>query len=144
MATLPQRLERGNANHVIVLNKEDAYEVGVHCLDAFVQEAIQIEGVGWTWNGTGLAPLDIWQHVAITWDGTTVRHYLNAAEVFSRPQLGELPNRATGLGIGCRDVEANGGTALIRSFFSGDIDEVAIYARALTAGEIQAYHELSK
>jgi len=128
----------------IVLNKEDAYELAVHCLDSRVQEAIQIETLGWAWNGTGLASLDIWQHVAITWDGTTVRHYLNAVEVFSRAQAGALPDRATGFGIGCRDVEANGGTALIRSFFSGDIDELAVYSRALTAAEIQSYHEQSK
>jgi hypothetical protein len=128
----------------LLLNKESSYELGVECIDALLQDAVIVDANGWSWAGTAQVPIGAWQQIALSWDGTTVRHYLNGVQVFTRTSSGALLNQATGLGIGCRDVAADGGTATIGSFFVGAIDEVAIYSRALSAAEIENYYDLSK
>jgi hypothetical protein len=131
------------ADRGILVNKEETYEIGVECATNLLQEAIQLSDGAWTWLGTGAISTTTWQHVAITWDGTTVRHYVDATEVFSRSMSGVFADRTTGLGIGCRSVPADasgpGG-----SFFYGVIDEVALYKRGLFASEITAYYQATK
>jgi hypothetical protein len=70
-----------------------------------------------------------WQHLAATYDGSTARFYIDGTQVASR---------AVGGGAGNSDVwriGAYGGSP--GGFFDGLIDDVRIYNRALTAGEIQ-------
>ena len=69
-----------------------------------------------------------WHHVATTYDGTTRRIYLDGAQVIQ-----DTPGAN------------NAGTANFRigstnnaEFFSGSLDDVAIYNTALTAAEVQA------
>jgi hypothetical protein len=52
--------------------------------------------------------------------------------------------RATGAGIGCRGIGANGATNAASAFFKGTIDEAVVYSRALTAVEIQNYVNATK
>jgi hypothetical protein len=128
----------------IVLNKENTYEVGIHCAENLAQEAIQLSDGSWFWSGTGPVVTGAWHHLAVTWDGATVRHYLDAVEVFTRDLAGAFEDRATGFGIGCRSVSTDGTTASAGSFFVGVIDEVAIYRRALSAAELSAYHQATR
>jgi hypothetical protein len=127
----------------IVLNKENTYEVGVECSQNLFQEAIQLSDGNWFWSGTGALTTESWHHVAVTWDGVTVRHYINGSEVFTRALSGSFDDRSTGLGIGCRsvppDASAPGG-----SYFVGAIDEVAVYSRGLSAAEVQGYYQATK
>lgn len=70
-----------------------------------------------------------WHHITGTWDGTTIRLYVDGSEVASSSQdvtpvsgvypvtMGKDPNQST-------------------SYFVGLIDDVRIYNRALTVGEI--------
>ena len=69
-----------------------------------------------------------WHHAAMTWDGTTIKIYRDG--VFRNSQLlsGSLPTTTNGVGIG------QGNTAA--KYFNGSIDDVRIYNRALTSGEI--------
>lgn len=71
-----------------------------------------------------------WQHFAFTWDGATKRVYVDGAERASGPSTMPLSYDANNAYIGCDD---NGG--LVR-FFSGALDEMQIYDRALSASEI--------
>jgi hypothetical protein len=82
------------------------------------------------WSPTKRLPADTWQHLACTYDGRDLRVYLEGREVavtaVNRPrQPGALP-----LAIGRRQDAYN--------VFLGDIDEVRLYSRALTAAEIAA------
>jgi PKD repeat protein len=81
---------------------------------------------------TGLAntPLNAWTHLASTWDGTTLRLFVNGVEVSSRALGGTLRTSTGVLRIG--------GNSVWAEWFRGLIDEVRLYNRALTAGEIQA------
>ena len=64
-------------------------------------------------------------HVAVTYDGTTMRLYINGFERASRASSVSIVNHASPLRIG-RNV-------------SGTIDEPAVYSRALSATEIAAH-----
>jgi subtilisin-like proprotein convertase family protein len=79
--------------------------------------------------GTGALTANVWTHLAGTYDGTTERLYLNGVQVASRAQTGNILTSANPLTIG--------GDSFYGQYFSGMIDEVRIYNRALSAAEIQ-------
>ncbi len=80
--------------------------------------------------GSAALPLNTWSHLAATYDGNTLRLYVNGTLVGSGPQSGTIAVSAGVLRIG--------GNAVWGEYFSGLIDEVRIYSRVLAASEIQA------
>src|SRR5260221_12154036 len=77
------------------------------------------------------APLEIgaWTHLAITYDGAMIRLYVDGAETANSPVTSPLTSSTAPLRIG--------GDAVYGQFFNGTIDEVRVYARALSADEIR-------
>jgi hypothetical protein len=72
-----------------------------------------------------------WHHVGLTWDGSNKILYADGAEV-ARDTHAAMEGSAGGLYIGAgKNLEAG-------SFFSGLIDDVRIYDRALSAEDIAA------
>ncbi len=80
--------------------------------------------------GTGALALNAWSHLASTYDGKNLRFYLNGSQVSTKALTGSMPTTANPLRIG--------GNAVWGEYFSGLIDEVRIYNRALSATEIGA------
>ncbi len=80
--------------------------------------------------GTAALPLNAWSHLASTYDGTNLRFYVNGALITTKATTGAMPNTANPLRIG--------GNAIWGEYFSGLIDEVRVYNRALTAAELTA------
>ncbi|MGB7218885.1 MAG: LamG-like jellyroll fold domain-containing protein, partial [Vicinamibacterales bacterium] len=80
----------------------------------------------------GAAPLALntWTFLAATYDGATLRFYVNGTQVSSQPVTGPIVTSAQPLQIG--------GDSLYGQFFAGLIDEVRIYSVALTPGQILA------
>ncbi|HYH54730.1 MAG TPA: LamG-like jellyroll fold domain-containing protein [Solirubrobacterales bacterium] len=75
-------------------------------------------------------PVNVWAHVALTYDGAQMRLYLNGQLVDTNATgAGNMPSIGP-LQIGCAD--------LFNEYFNGLIDEPRIYDRALNAGEINA------
>ncbi len=74
-------------------------------------------------------PLDSWSHLATTYDGTTVKLYVNGSLISSQPTAETIATSSNPLQIG--------GNAIWGEYFAGLIDEVRVYNRALTAAEIQ-------
>jgi glucose/arabinose dehydrogenase len=74
--------------------------------------------------------LNAWTHIASTYDGSALRLFVNGTQVASKPASGTMPNTANPLRIG--------GNAVWGEYFSGLIDEVRVYNRALSAAEIAA------
>jgi hypothetical protein len=74
--------------------------------------------------------LNTWTHLATSYDGTTLRFYVNGAQVSSRAQTGAIVTSNNPLQIG--------GDSLYGHYFQGTIDEVRVYDTALTAAQIQA------
>ena len=79
-----------------------------------------------------------WVHVALTWDGTTYRVYIDGTELATGPysSLTQLGSFA--------DVGNSGSAASRASGFNGVIDEVRLYSRALDASEIVAMISLPR
>ncbi|HWM10293.1 MAG TPA: LamG domain-containing protein [Solirubrobacteraceae bacterium] len=75
-------------------------------------------------------PVNQWSHLATTWDGSTLRLYVNGNEVSSTPLAGQAVESSGPLRIG--------GNAIWPEWFQGSIDEVRMYDRALTAAQIAA------
>ena len=88
--------------------------------------------IGGEQNATGTSPLPVgtWSHLATTWDGSTLRLYVNGAQVAARTVAGPLATSTRPLSIG--------GNGIWGEYFAGAIDELRLYDHALTAAEIQA------
>jgi hypothetical protein len=81
-------------------------------------------------QGTAQLPLNNWSHLALTYDSTTLKLYVDGAVVSSKAIAGPIGASTLPLRIG--------GNTIWGEYFKGDIDEVRIYRRALTAAEIVA------
>jgi hypothetical protein len=73
-----------------------------------------------------------WAHVAAAFDGTTARLYLNGSEIASGP-FSFAEGTTAGMTIGNNN---SGSWPDCPGVFNGDMDEVRIYNRALTAAQI--------
>jgi hypothetical protein len=80
--------------------------------------------------GASALPANTWSHLSATYDGTTLRLYVNGVQVASRAQTGTLATSANPLNIG--------GDAFYNQYFAGRIDDVRVYNTALSAAQIQS------
>jgi hypothetical protein len=92
------------------------------------------ESGSWGTCGGGIVPDDIWTHIAGTWDGDnpteTIKFYVNGVLASTAASGGRLGDPAY-------DRPASfGGETIYGRYFNGTIDEVKIYDRALSAGEV--------
>ena len=70
-----------------------------------------------------------WSHLAMTYDGSQVRLFVNGVQVASQPTTGSIAPSGSPLWIG--------GNSPYGEYFNGRIDEVRVYRAALTQAEIQ-------
>lgn len=86
--------------------------------------------------GTTVPQQGVWYHVVGTYNGSSMRIYVNGNLENTISLTGTIQSSTTPLRIGSR-------TSGDR-FFNGDIDEVAIYNRALTGTEISSRYNSGK
>ncbi|MBE2295870.1 MAG: hypothetical protein IAF00_13015 [Phycisphaerales bacterium] len=91
---------------------------------------IRIDGIHQSLAGGPWLTRGQWAHLAATYDGTTQRFYVNGSEVAHRRISGFIETSNGVLRIG--------GNSIWGEYFNGYIDEVRIYNRALSVGEIQS------
>lgn len=92
---------------------------------------LNIGGVGTATGGS--VPTNVWTHLAGTYDRQFIRLYVNGVEVTNTAATAAIPTSTENLGIGKHAL-------FTTRNFDGLIDEVSIYSRALSAGEIAAIH----
>src|SRR5207253_3160554 len=73
--------------------------------------------------------LNTWTHLASTYDGATLRLYVNGTLTGSFAHAGSINTTTGALRIG--------GNSVWGEYFNGTIDEVRVYNSALTAAQIQ-------
>ncbi len=73
--------------------------------------------------------MNTWTHLAATYDGATLRLFVNGVQVASVARSGAIATSADPLQIG--------GDPIYGQYFAGRIDEVRVYNTALTAAQIQ-------
>lgn len=93
--------------------------------------------VGRSWSDWNYALSDIalsageWYHVAGVYDGTNIKIYINGVERGTQPYSNGIVDSATPLLIGKR---SDGRP------FNGEIDEVYVWSKSLTAGEVYQHY----
>ena len=75
-------------------------------------------------------PLNTWTFLTATYDGATLRLYVNGTQVSSKAVTGSMPNSSGVLRIG--------GNSVWGEYFAGLIDNIRVYNRALSVTEIQS------
>ena len=111
---------KGNDNYYLMASSTPGRPVGGGIFNGSYGETF----------GQSMIPVTTWTHLATTYDGATLRLYVDGVQVSSKPQTGTLASSANPLQIGGDDIYGQ--------YFSGLIDEVRVYNVALTAAEIQA------
>src|SRR5207344_402279 len=79
--------------------------------------------------GPSALPTGTWSYLTATYDGSTVRLYVNGTQVSSLAATGPITTSTGALRIG-------GNVVWGGEWFNGWIDEIRIYNRALNASEI--------
>lgn len=85
-------------------------------------------------NGPSALRIGAWSHLAATFDGTSLRLYVNGAQVAKEVRPTSLPVSSGPLKLG--------GNSIWGEWFDGTLDDVRVYNRALTASEVQSDRDL--
>ncbi|MHC4867897.1 MAG: LamG domain-containing protein, partial [Planctomycetota bacterium] len=123
-----------NASRVVVKGADNAetYGIEIDNDDQFVSYVRDVNGNRYN-NDTDAIYRNEWMHLAVTYDGNSLKSYRNGEEVGSQddPNLSNLSlsQDTAGFAIGDRS-DANDRR------FEGKVDDVRVYNRALTAGEV--------
>jgi glucose/arabinose dehydrogenase/PKD repeat protein len=81
-------------------------------------------------QGGATLPANAWSHLATTFDGTSLKLFVNGVQAGSLTSSGSIVTSTGSLRIG--------GNSIWAEWFRGLVDDVRIYSRALSAQEIQA------
>ncbi len=112
-------IEKGNDNYYLMGTSSSAgTPVGAAIIGGTKAKAF----------GTSALVTGTFTHLAVTYDGTTVRFYVNGSLVATKTATGAISTSTGPLQIG--------GDSIYGQFFSGAIDEVRVYNTALTQGQI--------
>jgi hypothetical protein len=121
-------------NRVVAGSTAAGYRLGV--LEG--KPCFEVPLTDWSHHLKGAAPLPTgrWVHLAGTFDGQTLRLYVDGQETASVPRPGPVNPSDARLCLGGYELNHP-------SHFTGLLDEVKLYRRALSASEVQAQSRLA-
>jgi hypothetical protein len=120
-----------NGNHRILQKSTDDSDNQYRLLVEGGALKFDITGLG-TAQTTTLPSTGAWHNVTGTYDGSTIKLYVDGSLVASQAASGQIPVTNGPLFVATKNAGAPAG-----DHFVGTIDEVRIYARALTQAQIQ-------
>lgn len=91
------------------------------------------DGVNGVRSGTGHLQSNTWHHIALTYDGTTARIFIDGTERGSTNMALNVPNTEPYV-VGRRQRTGHGSDL----YFKGQIDDIRVWDHARTASQIQA------
>jgi hypothetical protein len=78
-----------------------------------------------------------WHYVVVTYGGSTVRIYVDGVQVATKSTSGAIPDNT-----GTQPVRVGANSLALNGYFTGNVDEVRIWNRALTTQEVSdAYND---
>jgi hypothetical protein len=124
-----------------VMEKAGAYWINIRTdtrklrLGGFFGSCVGHAGTTWRYvdSATAIAPRT-WVHVAGSYNGSMLRIYLNGTLDASLAVTGDTCVNEQPLAIGAKD---NTTAAAPEAYFDGRLDDVVIYARALSASQVR-------
>ena len=88
-------------------------------------------------SSSGSLTIGAWNYVAASWDGSTVRFYINGSAAGSTAATGTIGTYSTPLDLATyENLRTSGGSF----FYVGQIDEVALYDTALSATQTSNHY----
>jgi concanavalin A-like lectin/glucanase superfamily protein len=91
-------------------------------------------GPAWKFlDSTSPIPTDTWTHVASTYNGSRLTVWIDGRRAGSKAVSGKTCANNEPLAIGAKNAPSKG---LLEAFWDGQLDDVRIYSRALSAAEI--------
>jgi hypothetical protein len=81
-----------------------------------------------TTNSTAALPTSTWSHIAVTYDGASLRFFVNGVQNRSKAFTGSLAVGTGSLRIG--------GAGVWSEWFKGDLDDIRIWNKPLSASQI--------
>jgi hypothetical protein len=126
----PSALGTGVWRTVLMKERPGGLAYGLYANDSATRPSayVQIGSTEAGRNGPASLPLNTWTHLAVTYNGSTLRLYVNGTQVATRNITGSVSATTGMLRIG--------GNSIWGEYFAGLIDEVRIYSRVLSAAEI--------
>ena len=79
-----------------------------------------------------------WYHVVATYDGTSIRLYLDGTLVSTVGSTRSIPAHASPLRFGLSSAYTNADR------YSGSLDEVAVYTTALSAQQVTSHYQAGR
>jgi hypothetical protein len=123
-----------NWRTVLMKERPGNLAYGLYANTSTNRPAVELATAGGAGNleaaGTGRLNANTWAHVAATFDGSSLKLYVNGTQVRSLAASGTIVTSTNALRIG--------GNTIWGEYFRGQIDDVRIYNEALTATQIQA------
>jgi hypothetical protein len=86
-------------------------------------------------DSPGAVPVNAWTHVASTYNGSQLTVWVNGARVATRAITGATCMNNEPLAVGAKNAVSKG---LLEAFMDGNLDDVRVYSRVLSASEIAA------
>jgi hypothetical protein len=139
----PSTYSMKNVNGGIIINNEGMYEISVST--AGIDYAVANTTPGWSgyWLRSGyLPPLNQWTHIAWSYNSATGQYvlYANGAVVDTEVGSGVITDYLTSL----NEFWIGGRQEGWEQWFPGALDEIRIYNRALSLGEVQILYDATR
>ncbi|PIZ95219.1 MAG: hypothetical protein COX81_01325 [Candidatus Magasanikbacteria bacterium CG_4_10_14_0_2_um_filter_37_12] len=131
----PESTSNDNSVYMTVASKGLDYELTVSKVGELRVGIINTNNERVAFNTFKQLVMGQWNHVALTYDGTMVKAYINGKKAGEKPQSGNIRNSQTNFEIGKLNNNYH---------FHGLIDEIKLYDYALSDLDILNYYETSK
>jgi hypothetical protein len=128
---IPAYPASGQGNHIISTGNQNDYDLSIYS-DGRLSCALYLSTGPGTMFGRSAVPLNQWVHVAVTYDGATVRFYINGIQDTSFARTGTVGGSPQAENIAIGAYLYNGS---FTQFFQGTMDEVRVSNKARAATE---------